>query len=435
MFKEDKLKDYLSVMARFPTYSVNNMVLIARQNPNATLVAGKTIWEKRFNRQVNENATPIQIYAPVKGSNGAQFQFVNVYDVSQTSGKEITPNALDTDRAKLLDTFEQLSGKTFPKSGDTETDLKMIINDVSHSALQYAADTDLKARCVAFALCQSLKIDTDDFSFSDIENWSVERSEEELKAFLEDVKSTTKNVLSEISPKTEVKKEQSQQATVYESRDMSIEEFKKLDLPHNGILLAEYKQEINSGDQCWDESSHLYQLNNRFYYESSDGYNIDKDIYQELSFEQMKQKLSEYAEKRDNKYTGQFYTVKEAGQKILDSTKKHQIDESTDIINQSDYKTRQENVKNDDLFYRMDDLGDEHNNDIFAQAVAMRNEIRRLEQELTKAKEIVDKTNNILKSDSKLLADFKSAKKKYEEQQTKSKDKTAGHQAVKPKSR
>ncbi|MGN0678654.1 MAG: hypothetical protein ACI4JS_03225 [Oscillospiraceae bacterium] len=101
--------------------------------------------------------------------------------------------------------------------------------------------------------------------------------------------------------------------------DISKDEYDKLDLPNKGILLAEYKSEHDDHDQSWTSSSHLYQLNERFYYDSSDGYNIGSDIYQELNNDQMKSKLNDYVASSEKGYYGSHYSVTEAGKKLLDS--------------------------------------------------------------------------------------------------------------------
>lgn len=44
LFESEKYKAYLSSMSKFHNYSVNNMLLIAMQKPEATLVAGYKAW-------------------------------------------------------------------------------------------------------------------------------------------------------------------------------------------------------------------------------------------------------------------------------------------------------------------------------------------------------------------------------------------------------
>ncbi len=95
------LERYLSVMARFPTYSFHNSLLIYVQCPAATRVAGYRKWQS-FGRQVKQGEQGIAIFAPMvyrrkheadqhDGDTPleryvAGFRVVHVFDVSQTDG-------------------------------------------------------------------------------------------------------------------------------------------------------------------------------------------------------------------------------------------------------------------------------------------------------------------------------------------------------------
>ena len=102
-------------MSKFYNYSFNNVLLIARQKPDASLVAGFSAWKKQFGRYVKKGEKGIKIIAPVskkvkeevkEGATGqpaaedgekeektrhiiAGFKVVSVFDVSQTEGKEL----------------------------------------------------------------------------------------------------------------------------------------------------------------------------------------------------------------------------------------------------------------------------------------------------------------------------------------------------------
>lgn len=115
VFSSDNFKNYLSFLSKFHTYSLNNMILIMSQYPEATLVAGYNSWLKNFNRHVNKGEKAIKILAPyevkntylvdkrdengnvILDENGnhakeeqerktVSFMVVNVFDVAQTSG-------------------------------------------------------------------------------------------------------------------------------------------------------------------------------------------------------------------------------------------------------------------------------------------------------------------------------------------------------------
>ena len=54
IFESDNYRAYLSTMAKFHSYSLNNTILIAMQKPGATLVAGYTAWQKDHDRHVKK---------------------------------------------------------------------------------------------------------------------------------------------------------------------------------------------------------------------------------------------------------------------------------------------------------------------------------------------------------------------------------------------
>lgn len=61
--QSETLKDYLAAMAKFPRYSVNNMLLILAQSPRAKQVCGLSTWN-RLGRSVRKGEHGIGILAP-----------------------------------------------------------------------------------------------------------------------------------------------------------------------------------------------------------------------------------------------------------------------------------------------------------------------------------------------------------------------------------
>src|SRR5260221_9875018 len=98
---------YLGAMAKFRNYSFGNIMLIARQKPDATNVAGLRTWNS-LGRFVRRGEKGIFILAPMVGNkrkkneNAEQnadaketqptlygFRAVYVFDISQTDGKDL----------------------------------------------------------------------------------------------------------------------------------------------------------------------------------------------------------------------------------------------------------------------------------------------------------------------------------------------------------
>ena len=63
VFESDRYQEYLTVMGRFHSYSMNNTILIMLQKPDASYVAGYKTWES-MGRYVKKGEQGIQILVP-----------------------------------------------------------------------------------------------------------------------------------------------------------------------------------------------------------------------------------------------------------------------------------------------------------------------------------------------------------------------------------
>lgn len=125
LFQSDKYMQYLRTMSRFHHYSLNNTLLIAMQNPDATLVAGFNKWRDQFSRHVKKGERGIKIIAPTPYKtkkeqekvdpvtraplldeygkvqteevevNIPMYRVVSVFDLSQTEGEPLPALASD----------------------------------------------------------------------------------------------------------------------------------------------------------------------------------------------------------------------------------------------------------------------------------------------------------------------------------------------------
>jgi hypothetical protein len=129
----EEFQEWLDVQSRFHDYSYRNTLLIKRQCPEATRVAGYRTWQEEFDRHVKEGESAIWIWAPIiakrcpecenspsyheqsdceydetppevwsKGLVG--FRPVPVFDVSQTEGEPLPElnTAASGDGAELV---------------------------------------------------------------------------------------------------------------------------------------------------------------------------------------------------------------------------------------------------------------------------------------------------------------------------------------------
>ena len=272
VFESDRYKEYLKFVSKFTDYSARNTMLINQQNPEATLVASYGKWQK-LGRQVEKGETGIEILAPVKyktnyveeierpaldefgnqlyNPDGTEkmetvekpmteltFKKAYVFDVSQTSGKEI-PDFIselsgDIDSARKEAVFAALKKVTKAdfkfkdiqggakgyynasknliviKSGmsDAQT-LKTAFHETAHNLLHDPAknivtvksprnEKEVQAESVAFIVAEKFGLDTSDYSFPYIASWSDGKQLDQLKNALQEIQSAAKAISDEL---------------------------------------------------------------------------------------------------------------------------------------------------------------------------------------------------------------------------------------------
>ena len=262
IFDSEKYKDYISTMAKFPHYSINNCILIVSQCPEASHVCGYKKWQTDFNRVVNRNEHGIMIIAPmtykadveeavfdsenhpVLDSNGRQvtetvtrefqgFRPAYVFDVSQTSGDPLPTLATMLsggveDFEKMKDiliaispvpiSFEDITGgangyfspatqSIVVKEGMSELQtIKTMIHEIAHATLGHGGKDDkwdretkeVQAESVAYWVTQMVGLDTSDYSFGYISGWSKDREVTELKENLDLIKTTADKISADL---------------------------------------------------------------------------------------------------------------------------------------------------------------------------------------------------------------------------------------------
>lgn len=217
----DRWAEWLAVQSRFHRYSFGNTLLILMQRPDATRVAGFKAWQG-MDRQVAKGEKAIWILAPVtrKASDVdpevhpgtpddkrrvlVAFKPACVFDIAQTYGEELPTvcDRLDGDDpvghyAQLL-AFAQSIGFSVEDhefGGGTNGDcshiehrirvesrnsplqrIKTLAHEIAHALLHESYDNralaELEAESTAFVICQSLGLDTSDYSFGYVANWA-----------------------------------------------------------------------------------------------------------------------------------------------------------------------------------------------------------------------------------------------------------------------
>lgn len=217
----DRWAEWLAVQSRFHRYSFGNTLLIFMQRPDATRVAGFRAWQG-MGRQVAKGEKAIWILAPVTRKAAdvetearpdvpddkrrvlVAFKPACVFDISQTYGEELPSpcSRLDGDDPQghydhLVGVAQSLgfsvvdhefSGGTNGDCSHTEHRIriesrnsplqrvKTLAHEIAHALLHEKYDNralaELEAESTAFVICQSLGLDSSDYSFGYVANWA-----------------------------------------------------------------------------------------------------------------------------------------------------------------------------------------------------------------------------------------------------------------------
>ena len=91
---------YLDMQGDNPTYSAGNIAVVMFQNPSVTTFATPERW-RQLGRRVNrdEQGNALKIF--VRSKFGKSYNIGDAYDISQTSGRELTPKVLENNSPEM----------------------------------------------------------------------------------------------------------------------------------------------------------------------------------------------------------------------------------------------------------------------------------------------------------------------------------------------
>lgn len=260
LMQSSNYKNYLDFVSSFYNYSYHNLLLIYQQMPHSTMIGSYTFW-KSNGRQVKKGERSIRIIAPIitkkqeKTKNESKkeinpkhqeskieqiteettsvisgYRFVPVFDISQTTGKEIPKiiNQLSghlpvsdiiietiTSMAanKLTIEFKDININGFfsPKTNtivinknlSENQKAKTLIHEYAHSQYHFAkkdynmnrAKYEIEAESTAYIVSKHFNLDTSDYSFGYITGWG-NHSTSEIKKHLENVTSMASSIIA-----------------------------------------------------------------------------------------------------------------------------------------------------------------------------------------------------------------------------------------------
>lgn len=272
----EQFRSFLDTMSKFHNYSLNNIHLLKMQNPNVSQVASFNKWKTDFERTVKKGSKALKIWVPyqVKTKISAnqnelsfspsenemedkevtvtRFKLGNVFDVSQTEGKEL-PKAINELTGSVKD-YEDLYRAAKAVSMDNQVPisfedikkesangyyspdenriviskglkgqehiLKTIFHEMAHSDLhrgtnaQYGDDQyrkqELQAESVAYVVANHFGFDTSSYSFGYLAIWAKDKNGfEDMVEQLQVVQKEAKSLIDRMDAKLELVKNKS----------------------------------------------------------------------------------------------------------------------------------------------------------------------------------------------------------------------------------
>ena len=272
----EQFKSFLDTMSKFHNYSLNNIHFLKMQNPNVSQVASFNKWKTDFERTVKKGSKALKIWVPYQvktkisanqnelsfspSENGMEekevtvtrFKLGNVFDVSQTEGKEL-PKAINELTGSVKD-YEDLYRAAKAVSMDNQVPisfedikresangyyspdenriviskglkgqehiLKTIFHEMAHSDLhrgtnaQYGDDQyrkkELQAESVAYVVANHFGFDTSSYSFGYLAIWAKDKNGcEDMVEQLQIVQKEAKSLIDRMDAKLELVKNKS----------------------------------------------------------------------------------------------------------------------------------------------------------------------------------------------------------------------------------
>lgn len=253
------LSEMLDLMAKHPSLTPDNLLLLSQQMPEATALGGYNAWLNEFNRKVKPDATPIVLLKPtvckvhdykveededgvvadengeVKSNEytteGVEYLPVHLYDINQTVPSEKSP---DIDRPYLLTPVDIIAGCRDALKCDVEytedKTSRLVQYDVVAKKLIIATKEEsviakecvnlfclkaaeartgrndklylrLVAECAAEVVCRVNQITTGE-DIKCLELWNKDKNPEQCLEMLNQVSLASRNVLSQLRQAT-----------------------------------------------------------------------------------------------------------------------------------------------------------------------------------------------------------------------------------------
>ncbi|GAB2022853.1 hypothetical protein RyT2_19270 [Pseudolactococcus yaeyamensis] len=283
-------KKYLQTQTKFHSYSQRNVRMILAQNPDASMIASFNKWQKDFDRNVTKGSKSLKIQAPIsytaKDDKGnvlldennqpilkKGFSLTPVFDVAQTTGKEIPKEFYQSEDKLSQENFKVLYRAIVANSlvkvvpvdydgvksfyheqdqmigiakgmGVSET-LNSLIRETTHVSHQANSQSNLgteaqlqqkfEAESIAYMVAHHFGVENQDYNFDYLSNWTESgKTLDNLEATLNQIQKEAHQLIGKINQSVAMIQDKNvNQESILENKISKAKEVQKTEVKEN----------------------------------------------------------------------------------------------------------------------------------------------------------------------------------------------------------
>lgn len=227
----EEYEEFLNVMSKFEKYSTGNILLITNRMPEATrLLDSKTISKTEGYVKKGERGIvllePGEEYTRDDGTTGVYFKTKKVFDISQTTIKDMGRTEVKYDNRLLLkalinnapceyDVAEKIEGdrnayynpaenKIYIKENMRAGDIfRALSQELAHAHLDTGdttrAENAFKAYSIAYVLCKKYGIATETFVFNKLPDGFIDYDTKDMRREVNTIRDVVNTIVNDMS--------------------------------------------------------------------------------------------------------------------------------------------------------------------------------------------------------------------------------------------
>ena len=213
---------YLILSSSLYNFSYYNLILIYKQYPEATTIAGYTTWTNVFDSEIKQNEKPIFIFVPALKDKELQYVTQPVFDIKQTTCNIDNTYKIKEALEYIMPSLKDISGIDFIPAEEEKVPTYLnspITNEIFYNAtlsekdiaanlikayINTLSDDKIKNNYISYVVLKHFNLPINNISFvflKSIQNKPIEEKED----FLNDIQKTSCEVIEKLKESIEEK--------------------------------------------------------------------------------------------------------------------------------------------------------------------------------------------------------------------------------------